>query len=91
MNKNDLELLRGAIHAGLEFEYPTAFGKTAKANPHDVVQRSGAVYLHFIKGNGEKIERRLDSCFAVAGTPGFKDLERAGMIEFVTAKAGKVR
>ena len=91
MNRSDLELLRGAIQAGLQFEYPTAFGKTAMANPHDVVQRHGTVYLHFIKRDGAKVERKLDSCFAIVGTPGFKELDRAGLIKLVTSKAGKIQ
>jgi len=92
MNKTDFQLLRNAIHAGLEFEYPTAFGKTAIANPHDVMQQNSVVYLFFIqRGSGQKIKRKLDSCFAIIGSPGFKELERAGMVERVTSKAGKVR
>jgi hypothetical protein len=89
MTREEFQLLRNAIKAGLVFEYPTVFGKTAQANPYDVVRRNGQIYLLFSKASGGKLERKLESCFAIAGTPGFAELRKAGMIQMVGSTAGK--
>jgi hypothetical protein len=62
MTSKKLAQLNDAIKAGAEFYYYAAFRKEVRRNPLEAVQRKGQVYLVFIKRNGDRMERKIDSC-----------------------------